>query len=111
MHKRNDAVNCNVVRLVQMTTLEPETNPFMRDMHNLIAALLNVDRHQRPSMSEVMAHDAFKDVDWCAVEKKNIAAPWIPTPTSDYFDACFTTMPTTDIRVEDCTMFNIISTK
>jgi len=58
-----------------------------------------------------MVHDAFKDVDWLAVENKSNDAPWIPTPTADYFDASFTALPTTAIRVEDCTSLNIISTK
>lgn len=103
VHKRNDAVNCNVINLTEMTTRHPETDPFLRDMHELIGALLNVDRQHRPTIQEVMVHDAFKDVDWLAVENKSNDAPWIPTPTADYFDASFTALPTTAIRVEDCT--------
>ena len=103
-HGVGDTENCNMEALRKS---EPTTQ-FERDINNLIGRLLVVDRTQRATMPDVLAHDAFRDVNWKEVRSKSIAVPWIPATDSDNFDAEFTALPVKEISAADCTVFTII---
>jgi serine/threonine protein kinase len=103
-HRDGDTENCNMEALRKS---EPTTQ-FERDINNLIGRLLVVDRTQRATMPDVLAHDAFRDVNWKEVRSKSIAVPWIPATDADNFDAEFTALPVKEISAADCTVFTII---
>jgi serine/threonine protein kinase len=103
-HRDGDTENCNMEALRKS---EPTTQ-FERDINNLIGRLLVVDRTQRATMPDVLAHDAFRDVNWKEVRSKSIAVPWIPATDADNFDAAFTALPVKEISAADCTVFTII---
>ena len=103
-HRDGDTENCNMEALLNS---EPTTQ-FERDINNLIGRLLVVDRTQRATMPDVLAHDAFRDVNWKEVRSKSIAVPWIPATDADNFDAEFTALPVKEISAADCTVFTII---
>ena len=103
-HRVSDAVNCNIEALRKS---DPATQ-FGRDMNNLIEWLLKVDRRERATMEDVLAHDAFKDVNWMDVRSKSIDAPWIPDADADHFDKEFTVLPVKQISADNCTTFTII---
>ena len=103
-HRVSDAVNCNIEALRKS---DPATQ-FGRDMNNLIEWLLKVDRRERATMEDVLAHDAFRDVNWMDARSKSIDAPWIPDADADHFDKEFTVLPVKQISADNCTTFTII---
>ncbi|KAJ7442166.1 kinase-like domain-containing protein [Mycena galericulata] len=54
------------------------SDAFPAPAKDLLRGLLAKDRHARPTIGQVKAHAYFAGIDWTAVARHQVPAPWVP---------------------------------
>jgi serine/threonine protein kinase len=72
------------------------------DARRFVRFMLDEDSETRPTMTGVLNHAFFKDVDWKALKLKTMKAPWTPDVNKVHFDDDFINMPIEPVDLERC---------